>query len=231
MLLSIIIPAHNEEERIGKTLEAYLNFFNNAEFIVVLNGCRDNTLKVVKDWQKKFPQLNYLNIKEAIGKGGALKEGFKAAKGNLIGFVDADMATSPKEYKKLIDNIEGVDGVIASRYLKGSVAKRSNFRKIISFGLYLVVKILFHLPYRDTQCGAKVFRRKVIKKILPEMKLNNMMIDVEMLVLARKYKFKIKEIPTVWLEKGKSDFLGSPFKVLKNSIILFFSLIKLRMRI
>ena len=110
MKLSIIIPAYNEQSRIGRTLSQYLRFYDeiyrdNFELIVVLNGCRDNTLDVVKDFTLKYPQLKFVDIKEAIGKGGAVIEGFKLAQGDLIGFTDADNATIAPEFYKLIKNI------------------------------------------------------------------------------------------------------------------------------
>ncbi|MBI5391537.1 glycosyltransferase, partial [Candidatus Woesearchaeota archaeon] len=86
MKLSLLIPAYNEEKRIGKTLSLYLPFLTKKlqkeyELLVVLNGCKDNTLSAVKPFMKKYPQLRYKNIPQAIGKGGAIIEGFKLAKG------------------------------------------------------------------------------------------------------------------------------------------------------
>ncbi|MDZ7798480.1 MAG: glycosyltransferase [Patescibacteria group bacterium] len=232
MYLSIIIPAHNEEKRIGRTLEQYLKAFDkNTEFWVILNACHDNTLAVVKEKQNKYSNLRYLDIKEPINKGGAIREGFKAAQGQYIGFVDADMATSPYEYKKLVNNLKDYDGVMASRYAPGAQAKRTLTRRFVSRGFRLISKLLFHLPYFDTQCGAKIYKRELIKKILPEMKINNMMFDIELLVLARKYGFKIKEVPTKWQEIESSALLGSPFKLIKNSLLFFKTLIKLKIRL
>lgn len=157
MLLSIIIPAHNEEKRIGETLAAYARFYGRGtEIIVVLNACKDNTLAVVKKGQVAFPFIKYVDIAEAIGKGGAVREGFKRAKGDLIGFVDADMATSPQEFEKIIKEAEEADGAIASRYAPGASVKRTGLRKVVSVGLRLSQKLLFNLPYYDTQCGAKI---------------------------------------------------------------------------
>src|SRR3989344_4067768 len=98
MKYSIIIPAYNEEKRIGVTLDDYCSYFSKfpkgeVEIIVVLNGCVDNTLMVVKEYAKKYAVLRYVDIKEAIRKGGAVIEGFKIAKGDLIGYADADGAT------------------------------------------------------------------------------------------------------------------------------------------
>ena len=232
MQLSIVIPAHNEEKRIGDTLDGYARFYSKqTEIIVVLNACHDNTLGVVREKQSKHSFIKYIDIAEAIGKGGAIREGFKIAEGEIIGFVDADMATSPEEFEKLIAAVKNNDGAIASRYAPGASIKRTWGRKIISIGFRITQKMLFNLPYYDTQCGAKVFKKEVIKKILPKMKINNMIIDVEILSLAKKYGYKIEEVPTIWEEKDSSSFLGSPYKIFKNSIILFFNLIKLRIRI
>lgn len=231
MRLSLIIPAHNEEKRIAATLDNYLSFFSEeTEIIVVLNACSDQTLSVVKEKQNKFPHLKYIDIAEAVGKGGAVREGFKKANGELIGFVDADGATTAAEYQKLINSIGDFDGVIASRYLAGAKAKRSPLRNFIGYGFHFIQKILFNLPYRDTQCGAKVFKNKFIKRILPELKVNNMVFDIEILALAKRYGYHLCEVPTVWQEKDSSALLGSPLKLIKNSFNMLFSLINLRLR-
>ena len=165
MKVSIIIPAYNEEKRIGKTLKAYSEFFRKKqkenkiksfEIIVVLNACRDNTLGVVKNYQKKYKEIKYLNFKEA-GKGFAVIEGFKDAlkrKNDLIGFVDADMATKPEVYYDLIENIRNSDGIIAARWRKDSIIKekKSIIRKVYSWGFNFLVRSLLFLPYSDTQC-------------------------------------------------------------------------------
>src|SRR3989344_986048 len=129
--ICIIIPAYNEERRIGKTLEYYSNYFNNLfkkekldyEILVVINNTTDRTEEVVKKLAERNKRVLYLNLKPG-GKGFAVIEGFKDAlkrENDLIGFVDADMATSPEEYWKLIKNIGNYDGIIASRYVKGAI--------------------------------------------------------------------------------------------------------------
>src|SRR3989344_2149339 len=105
--LSIIIPAYNEEKRISRTLEYYISFFSrnikDFEIIVVLNGCKDHTLAIVKKFINKNKNVKYLDFKEAIGKGAAIVEGFKKARGDLVGFIDADMATLPNAFYDLIN--------------------------------------------------------------------------------------------------------------------------------
>src|SRR3989344_5807656 len=129
--VSIVMPAHNEERRIGNTLKEYSSFFERLreenrlsyEILVVINNTRDRTEEVVKDAQRSNKNIRYLNLKPG-GKGFAVIEGFKDAlkrENALIGFVDADNATSAEEYWKLINAVDGCDGIIADRYLGGSI--------------------------------------------------------------------------------------------------------------
>ena len=231
-MITIVIPAFNEEARIGRTLEHYLNFFrDNVKFLVVLNGCTDGTERIVKEYAQRFPgKLSIRNL--AVGaKGAALKEGFLHAEGELVGFVDGDESTAPEEFAKLIDAIDGVDGVIASRWMPGSVVKnRGGFRKVMSPGFVAVQKILFGLPYRDTQCGAKIFRKKVTDTIAPMLRVANMAIDVEILWLAKKNGFRIKEVPTVWVDRMSSTIPLSPIKAIWSSLKILKTLVALRLR-
>ena len=205
--LSIIIPAYNEEKRITRTLDNYAKFFlkkiRDFEIIVVLNGCKDNTLGILKKFSKKNKMIKYLNFKQAIGKGGAIVEGFKKARGNLIGFVDADMATKPEEYYNLIKKVNNVDGVIASRYIKGAIVKpRNTLARIFASRLFnALFRAVFLLPYKDTQCGAKVFKRKAIEGIVNDLGITQFAFDIDLIYKLRKKKFRIKEVPTIWADQ------------------------------
>lgn len=233
MNLSIIIPAYNEEKRIGRTLDGYLAFFTkNVEMIVVLNGCRDKTMDVVKKRQKQFPHIiKYVNISENIGKGAAVKHGFEIAIGKLVSFVDADYATSPAEFNKLVQAIDGTDVCIASRLKKGSqIINRTWSRRIVRLGFVTIVKLLFGMPFADTQCGAKVFKKEVIKDVTPFLKTSNMAFDVELLYIILKKGYQVKELPSVWIEESSSALLGSPSKLIINSVKIFFTLLKIRFK-
>ncbi len=212
----MIIPAYNEEKRIGETLDSNLKFFKNLkknkildfEIIVAVNGSSDKTIEIVKSFAKKNKELKYLNLKKG-GKGYAITEGFKEAlksNSNLIGFKDADMATKPEAYYDLIKKIDNSDGIIASRYIKDSIInpKPTLERKIASRMFNFLIKIIINLPYKDTQCGAKVFRRKVIEKIISYLKFSKWAYDVELLYNCKRFGFKIKEIPTVWSDEKYS---------------------------
>lgn len=235
-MLSIIIPAHNEEERIAKTLESYSTLLkekkkskeiDNFEIIVVANACDDKTVEIVEKIRKKTREIKLLNFAQA-GKGFAVKEGFKEAlRGNseLIGFVDADMATPPESFYDLIENIKNYDGVLASRYVKGSIIKpkRSFTRKSASKVFNFLVRSLFLFNFRDTQTGAKLFKRETIEKVLPELSLTQWAFDIDLLYNVRKKGFRIKEHPTYW-----SSIEGSKINLKKSSIQMFFAVSKLR---
>ncbi|MBI5872177.1 glycosyltransferase, partial [archaeon] len=193
MKLSIIIPAHNEETRIGKTLEEYGKFLQDLkkkkkldfEIIVVLNACKDNTVGIVKNAEKKYKEIRHLDFEQG-GKGFAVKEGFKEAlkgKAELIGFVDADMATRPDVYYELVKNIGDCDGVIGSRYISGSVLtpKQGFSRRMAGIVFNVPVRASFFMPYRDTQCGCKLFKREVIAKVLEQMSISGWAFDVDLL--------------------------------------------------
>ena len=238
MNVSIVIPAHNEEKRIERTLRTYLKYYDclqtehqlNTEFVVVLNGCTDATLAIVSGIKKDHDNIIIIDTPKA-GKGLAIKLGFQDAltrDNNLIGFVDADMATSPNEFYELIDNIGNYDGIIASRYMKGShVHPPRPFvkewgRKIFFHSLIFT---LFGMRFKDYQCGAKLFKYKVIKKITPYLHIKQWAFDVEVLYLCKKFGFKIKEIPTVWRDQADSKL-----KVMSAGTRMLSALFEIRLR-
>ena len=234
MKVSIIIPAYNEEKRIGKTLEEYCKFFKKLkdkkaldfEILVVMNNTKDKTEDVVKEYSKTYPEIRYLNLVHG-GKGYAVKEGFSDAlmrDNQLIGFVDADLATSAESFYDLIKNINEYDGIIASRWMKTSVIKikQTFLRRILSFGFNLIVRTLFLIPFKDTQCGAKLFKKEVIKKINPELNITQWAFDVNLLYLATRNNFKIKEQPTIWEDKtdSKLNVMKVPFQMFSGVVRL-----------
>jgi len=218
--LSIIIPAHDEEKRIGATLYQYLYFFDGAvktgkikdyEIIVVLNNTKDKTKEIVQEYQKLNVPLYYLELDlDPGGKGFAILEGFKEAlKGHsdIIGFVDADCATQPEEFLRLANAINDRDGIIASRYLPGAIVNpKQSFKRIFVSRIFnLMVRCLFpSLKYRDTQCGAKIFKRAVIETVINKIGTTQWAFDIDLLYQIISAGFKIKEEPTTWSDKEYS---------------------------
>ncbi|MBI2043062.1 glycosyltransferase [Candidatus Pacearchaeota archaeon] len=232
--VSLVIPAHNEEKRIGKTLSIYLKYFldlknkneNDFEIIVVLNNCSDNTLSIVEKF--KYNELKILNFKQG-GKGFAITEGFKESlKGNstLIGFVDADAATPPNAFHGLIRHIGNADGIIANRWDKRSKIQPEHtfMRKITSAGYNTIIRSLFFFPFQDTQCGAKLFKRGILEKNIHKIASSQWNFDVALLFcLRRESKARIKSIPTMW-----SDIKGSKINLRSAPTRMFLSAIRLR---
>lgn len=229
--ISITVPAYNEADRIGNTLRTYYDYFKNLEqqeidfeLVVVLNGCKDNTLEVVQSVQAVCgDEIRIIDLKQA-GKGLAIIAGFKDAlsrDNDYIGFVDADMATEPQYFYDLYLNMKANDGVIASRYMRESdiYPKRPWIkewgRKLIYNNL---VRMLFGISYVDVQCGAKLFKREVVAAIIDQMSEAQWAFDVDLLYLAKKNGFKVIEIPTVWNDKAGSKFAtyGAGIKMLKS---------------
>lgn len=225
-MFSIIIPARNEEARIGDTLQAYGKFFSKQkidhEIFVVINNSTDNTLNVVKKYKKKFPNIRYINLTLG-GKGYAILEGFIHSKGDYLGFVDADMSTLPEDFYDLYKNIGNYGGIIGSRWLKDSKTKRTFGKYIRSLGFNYLVRSLFLANFRDTQCGAKIFRKGAILPLIPQVTSIKWAFDVNLLYLLNKNGYKIKEHPTVWEDKegsGIENFLNVPVQMAAGVIRL-----------
>ena len=231
MKLSIVIPAHNEEYRLPPMLEAYAAYFqekygNEAELIVVPNFCEDRTAEVARAFMERFPKLKVLDDPGHVGKGGAVVLGAQAAEGDLIGFVDADGATSPEAFDDLVEKIS-IDGcIIASRWLKESTMSPQQplSRRVASRCFNLMVRILFGLKLSDTQCGAKLFRREVLQQVMRNIGVTNWAFDVDMLFQTKRLGASIREIPTVW-----NDVAGSKIKVCRSSMQMFVAMVRLRM--
>lgn len=237
MKISILIPAYNEETRIKRTIETYHAFFNEKscsthlmyELVIVLNGCKDNTLTIVQQLARELDNISIINIVQA-GKGLAIKTGFADAlkrDNDLIGFVDADMATLPEYFYDLVTHIDHHDGIIASRYMPGAhvFPERPAYKRWGSRLIYEpYVWLLFGISYYDLQCGAKLFKRAVIERITPLLTVTQWAFDVELLYLCKKYGFDIIEIPTTWTDQAESKLtLKAGFKMLS-------ALFKLRIR-
>ncbi|MDP4039339.1 MAG: glycosyltransferase [Candidatus Pacearchaeota archaeon] len=215
--IAIIIPAYNEERRIGKTLEEYSRYFEDIikegiidyEILVVINNTRDGTEEIVKFFADKNNKISYINL-ERGGKGFAVIEGFKRALINsenyFIGFTDADMATRPDEFFKLVVACKKSDGAIADRYGKKSkiYPKPSIKRLLAKRAFNILSRSLLLLPFKDTQCGAKVFRRDALERVIPYLSMSEWAFDVELLYHLKKNKFLVTSVPIVWIDEEYS---------------------------
>ena len=195
--LSLVIPAHNSEKVIRKSVEEYYSFFskkvNRIEIITVCNGCSDNTVQICNGLKEKF-QVKVVEIPQK-GKGYALVEGFNNSNYEVIGFLDADNPFDLDKIMKMINLLDEGDVVIASKYLKKQLrVQDSLLRRIISIGGGIVSKILFDLNVSDTQAGAKFFKKRVWERISKrDFICRGFDFDIEFLYKVKKSQFKIIE--------------------------------------
>jgi glycosyltransferase involved in cell wall biosynthesis len=207
MRLDIVIPAHNEEARIGRMLAAYRRACADPDvrFLVAMDDCRDRTAQVVAGHREDDHRVECVAYPK-LGKGGVIAASFRRADADLVAFVDADGATPPQELLRLAGAAERADGAIASRRHPAAVlpARRSLSRQVTSAGFSFAVRRLMDLPYNDTQCGAKVLRREVVDAILPRLEAHDLLFDVDLLAAARECGFRIVEVPTIWIDQDGS---------------------------
>jgi glycosyltransferase involved in cell wall biosynthesis len=207
MRVDIVIPAFNEQERIGPTLDAYLARCAGPEmrFLVALDHCTDRTADVVAARAARDLRVVLVDYPK-LGKGGVLMETFRRCDADLVGFVDADGATPPSEMLRLIDTVRDFDGAIADRRHPASInpARRGLAREVTSAGFAFWVRRIFGLPYEDTQCGAKVFRRAAMERMLPLLTSRDFLFDVDVLLVARRLGYRIETVPTIWIDQEGS---------------------------
>ena len=230
--LLLLIPAYNEERRIEPVLRDYGRYFKENyhgkfQLVVVLNGCKDDTIGVVWRVTADYPAISAIEFSEAIGKGGALIEGLRLAPlADLIGYVDADGATPPHAFHDLVKHMAGVDCVIGSRWLPGAVlhVEQSGRRQFASRVFHLVVQGLVWMNIRDTQCGAKVMRREAVDKVHSSLRIADMAFDINLLYSLKHAGYRIREVPTEWTDK-----IGSKVTLVGTSLVMFLSVVRIRL--
>ena len=229
-LISVIIPAYNEEKTIIATIEETIKVINkikglNYELIIIDDGSVDNTCDVAK----QFAHRSAYNIKVESyfpnkGKGFALKKGALAARGDYILFLDADLEIHPDHlliFLKLLKQ-SGADAVIGSKTAKGSVVKVPLKRKIISIGYYFLLKLLFRLPVTDTQTGFKLFKKQALKNCVQKTSIKGYSFDLELMVIMNIHKYKIIESPIKvdQLRLRRINLIDS-LPMLKDTLVVF----------
>ena len=224
--LTFVVPVYNEENRIVKTYPTILKKAEKIEkrlgikttVIFVNDGSTDKTQTLVEELIDKDTKVNLLSYKKNKGKGYALKQGFKAASGEYIVFMDADLSTPLTYLEKFIKQIENKNTIlIGSRKTKGANVKKHQpwVREKLGQGFTLLSNIFLVWGISDFTCGFKMFPNKAGKKIFNKVTINRWGFDSEILFLAKKYGYKIKEIPVEWTNSEESkvnlkrDVLGS----------------------
>lgn len=224
MRISVIMPAYNEAGRIRdsivRTHRQLCKMISDFEIVAVDDGSSDGTGKILEKLYLELAQLKIVKWKKNLGKGEALRQGFYQAKGDLVFFLDGDMDLPPEQMNVLLETMqnERADVVIGSKMHSDSKVDYPFYRRVVSFVYFTITKILFGLPVRDTQTGLKVFRREVLEKCMPRMLVKAFAYDLELLVIAHHFGFRIEEAPVIVEYRPKYDGY-IPFETIQKTAI------------
>ncbi len=214
MDISIIIPAYNEERRIGLTLEKSVGFLAarpwTYELLVVDDGSGDGTVPQIKAFARRNPAIKCLQNGHNRGKGYSIRHGVRQAQGRFIGFMDADYKTDISTLDGVMEFLqEGYDGVVGDRTLAASNIARPR-RRYRQWGTDLFRGLLHCLiglrEFGDTQCGFKFFQADVIRDLFCRQRVDGYMFDVEILLLATISGYRIRTVPVEWQDDSDSRF-------------------------
>jgi glycosyltransferase involved in cell wall biosynthesis len=230
--ISILLPAYNEALQIERCIReverAVRSFSDSYELIVAEDGSTDGTDHIVAGLSRSNPRLNLLHSPVRLGKGKAVKKALSSAKGNVIVFMDVDLATS-LDYLPRIVRLARTRGVMAigSRHVKGAKVQRRVSRTAFSLFYNLFVRLLFFDGVRDHQCGFKAMSREVAEALLDKVKSDGFFFDTEMILWCRRLGFPVAEVGVEWSETQKEG--KSAVRLFPDSLKLGLDLLKFRL--
>lgn len=228
----MVVPAYNEEQRLLRTLERLREYYDSQSYpydvCVVSDGSTDATPRIAEDFAQAHPKFRLDHYTQNRGKGYAVRRGMLGAKGELILFCDADLATPQEETEKLLVRIEaGADVAIGSRPLRDSKleVRQPRLREFLGRAFNVVVQVLGIRGIDDTQCGFKLFRQTPAREIFSRCKLDGFGFDFETLMIARDLGYRIDEVPIRWSHQE-----GSKVVLMRDGPRMLRDLVKLRLR-
>ncbi len=228
--LSVIIPAYNEAHRITKTLMSVSGFLEKQpwqyEILVVSDGSKDNTAETVNNLAKTLKNLTLVDNQQNHGKGWVVRQGMLKATGDVRLFMDADNSTSIDQVLPMLDYLnKGYDVIIGSIEVAGAKIDEHAqwYRRFIGhWSKYLIRAVAGIWEIHDSQRGFKLFSEKAARSVFSKAVIDRFGFDIEILALAKKLGFKIKELPVVWVNEGESKVS------LKSYIEVFIDLWRIR---
>ncbi len=230
--LSVVVPAFDEEPRIARAVRELTGFLRHSglswELIVVDDGSTDATSRILRDFAKRERKLRVFRASRNRGKGAAIRQGLRHARGRAVVFTDCDLATPPAELRRATRLIgKGYDLAIGSRAVSGARIEVPSplLRRLASRAFHCVVRVLLGLPYADTQCGFKAFSRRAAGILAREGKIDGFTFDLEFLLLARRHGMRVTEFPIVWRDQPSSKV-----RLLRHVPAMFLSLFLLKRR-
>jgi dolichyl-phosphate beta-glucosyltransferase len=205
-LLSLVIPAYNEADRLSSGLDRLMGQIDpdTTEILVVDDGSTDHTVEVARHSLASLPHHEVVSFTHNRGKGAAVRAGVARARGDVIAYVDADMATDPQDLKSLLEALHASDLSIGSRAHEGSVVRRDVHRRVMNRTFGTLVALMTKLPYMDTQCGFKAFRGPVAKLLFHGSRVDRFAFDVEVLDIAARLDLRLEEVAVHWTDVAGS---------------------------
>ncbi len=227
--LSIVIPAYNESARIEATLARVMSCVDeqgwDAEVLVIDDGSSDNTSEIVQRWMDDHTRLHLIKNPGNRGKGYSVRNGLLQAAGEIVMFTDADLSAPMEEAALLMQAIEeGADVAIGSRWMDRArqTIHQPLYRQFFGRCFNAITRGVMGLPFKDTQCGFKAFRREPAQVIFRLQRIERWGFDPEILFIARKLKYKIREVPVTWGhdERSRMSYLKDGMKMLEEMAVI-----------
>ena len=230
VVLSLVIPAYNESARLPATLQAVLSLLRSRseafEVLVVDDGSTDDTAELVQRLCREASEVRLLRHPTNFGKGAAVRNGMLNARGEYILFTDADLSAPIVEAERLLEPLKnGYDVAFGSRGLRPEWInqRQSRFREAAGRLFNFWTRGIAGLDFRDTQCGFKAFSRQAAETIFARQRISGFGFDVEVLYLARKFGYRVLEVPVHWAHSE-----GSTVHMLRDSVRMFLDLLRIR---
>jgi len=227
---SIIIPAYNEAQRIGSTLDKVVAHIAaagwKAEVLVVDDGSTDSTAELVREYARRHPALRLLENPGNRGKGYSVRNGMRQATGDLLLFTDADLSAPIAEAGKLFARIAaGAEVAIGSRWLDPALqtARQPLYRQLFGRIFNLLLRLILGLRFKDTQCGFKAFTRRAAQLIFARQRIERWGFDPELLFLAARLGLKVEEVPVEWADDPRSKI-----RPLRDGLRIFSEMLRIR---
>lgn len=227
--LSIVIPAYNEETRLPETLRRIAAYARasgrDTEVLVVDDGSTDRTAAIAESFRAELPALRVLANGANRGKGFSVRHGMREARGRIVLFTDADLSAPIEEADKLLTALQDHDVAIGSRALDRSLIsiRQSRARELAGIIFNLIVRLILRLPFVDTQCGFKAFRREPCRILFEQQRIERFGFDPELLYLARHHQLRIAEIPVRWAHSP-----ATKVSMLRDSLRMFLDVFYIR---
>ena len=227
--LSIVIPAFNESSRIEATLERVMACVDaqgwDAEVLVVDDGSKDETAAIVERWMDLHPRLHLIENPGNRGKGYSVRNGLLQAAGDIVMFTDADLSAPMEEANRLLAAIAaGADVAIGSRWMDRArqIIQQPLYRQVFGRCFNGITRGVMGLPFKDTQCGFKAFRREAAQVIFRLQRIERWGFDPEILFIARKLRYSVVEVPVTWGhdERSRMSYLKDGMKMLEEMAVI-----------